>query len=216
MPPLTDDVIQTIQSAARLLTGHRRRQFQAETALQYWDGSARQAEVVFGWGREAVSTGLNELRTGIRCLDASRSRGRKKTEELCPEIEGHIRRLVDPQAQADPEFQTALAFTRITAKAVRDALLALPELAGRVPSRPTVGDVLNRLGYRLRRVLKTRPEKKPRDRRHLPKSSRRPDAIGSRPGHAEDLARHQGPGQGRRVLPRRPGEGERTGQGTRP
>jgi hypothetical protein len=160
MTPLTNDVIQTIQSAARLLTGPRRRQFQAETTLRYCDGSARQAEVVFGWGREAVSTGLNELRTGIRCLDACHLRGRKKTEELCPEIEGHIRRLVDPQAQADPKFQTALAFTRITAKAVRDALLAIPELTGRVPSRQTVGDVLNRLGYRLRRVLKTRPEKK--------------------------------------------------------
>lgn len=160
MTTLSDDVIQTIQSAARWLTGHRRRRFQAETARQYCDGSARQAEVVFGWGRDAVATGIHELRTGIRCLDASRLRGRKKTEELCPEIEGHIRRLVDPHAQADPKFQTDRAFTRITAKFVRDALLARPELEGRVPSRQTVGDMLNRLGYRLRRVLKARPEKK--------------------------------------------------------
>lgn len=160
MTPLPDDVIQTIQSAAKLLTGHRRRQFQAETTLKYCDGSARQAEVVFGWGRDAVATGLHERRTGIRCLEACHLRGRKKTEELCPDIEGHIRRLVDPQAQADPKFQTDRAFTRITAKFVRDALLARPELAGRVPSRQTVGDVLNRLGYCLRPVLKARPEKK--------------------------------------------------------
>jgi len=160
MAVLTDDVIQTIQSAARLLTGPKRRRFQAETALTYCNGSARQAEKVFGWGRAAVDTGLNELRTGIRCLDAFERRGRKKSEELCPELLDHIHRLVEPQAQADPKFQTPFAFTRITAKAVRDALQAVPELKDAVPCRQTVGELLNRLGYRLRRVLKTRPEKK--------------------------------------------------------
>jgi Rhodopirellula transposase DDE domain len=160
MVTLTEDVIQTIQSAAKLLAGHKRRQFQAETALKYCDGSARQAEKVFGWGRVAVDTGLHELRTGIRCLDAYELRGRKKSEELCPKLIDYIHGLVEPQAQADPKFQTSFAFTRITAKAVRDALQAVPDLKDAVPCRQTVGELLNRLGYRLRRVLKTRPEKK--------------------------------------------------------
>ena len=159
MAQLTEDVIQTIQSAAQLLTGYRRRQFQAETVVKYCNGSAREAETTFGWGRAAVVTGLGELRSGIRCLDACHLRGRKKSEELCPKLEDHVHRLVEPQAQADPKFQTTLAFTRITAKAVRDALKAEPELKGFVPSRQTVGRLLNRLGYRLRRVLKARPEK---------------------------------------------------------
>lgn len=160
MAALTEDTILTIQSAAKLLTGYRRRQFQAEMALKYCHGSARRAETAFGWARAAVETGLHERRTGIRCLDASNCRGRKKTEELCPKLEDHIHRLVDPQAQADPKFQTTLAFTRVTAKAVREALQAEPELEGSVPCRQTVGRVLNRLGYRLRRVLKARPKKK--------------------------------------------------------
>jgi ABC-type transporter Mla subunit MlaD len=160
MTRLADDVVQTIQSAAKLLSGHKRRRLQAESAIKYCSGSARQAEVIFGWGREAVNTGLNELRTGIRCLDAYELRGRKKTEELCPQLEEQIHRLVDPLAQADPKFQTTLAYTRITAKAVRDALQGVPELKDIVPCRQTVGVMLNRLGYRLRRVLKARPEKK--------------------------------------------------------
>jgi hypothetical protein len=159
MSALTEDVIQTIQSAARLLTGHKRRQFQAEMAVKYCNGSARQAETTFGWGRAAVDTGLNERRTGIHCQDAYELRGRKKSEELCPNLEEHIHRLVEPQAQADPKFQTTLAYTRITAKAVRDALQTVPELKGFVPCRQTVGRLLNRLGYRLQRVLKARPEK---------------------------------------------------------
>jgi len=177
MAALTEDVIQTIQSAAKLLTGHKRRRIHAETALKYFNGSARQAEKVFGWGRAAVDTGLNELRTGIRCLDAFELRGRKKSEELCPKLIDHIHRLVEPQAQADPKFQTPFAFTRITAKAVRDALQAIPELQDAVPCRQTVGELLNRIGYRLRRVLKARPEKKfPKPTR----SSKTSKPLGSR------------------------------------
>ena len=160
MPAITDEVVPTLLLAATLLTGHKRRRFQAEVALQYCGGSARRAESAFGWGRDAVETGLNELRTGIRCVEDFESRGRKTTEAVHPELEGHVRRLVDPHAQADPKFQTAFAFTRVTARAVRDALLAVPELAGKVPCRQTVGDILDRLGYRLRRVLKARPAKK--------------------------------------------------------
>jgi hypothetical protein len=158
--PLTDETRATIQSAAKLLTGYRRRRFQAEVATRYCAGSARRAETQFGWGRAAVETGLHELRSGIRCLDAYHLRGRKATEELCPAMEDHIRRLVDPQSQADPKFQTTLAFTRITAKAVREELQSHPELKDFVPGRQTVGRLLNRLGYRLRRVLKARPEKR--------------------------------------------------------
>lgn len=160
MASISNDTLEAIKSAAKLLTSFKRRQFQAEMALKYCTGSARVAETTFGWGRDAVETGLNEKRSGIRCLDAYHLRGRKKAEERCPQLETHVHRLVEPQAQADPKFQTSLAFTRVTAKAVRDALQAEPELNGFVPGRQTVGRLLNRLGYRLRRVLKARPEKK--------------------------------------------------------
>lgn len=169
----TDDARRAILLAATLLTGYKRRRFQAEMAHTYCGGSARLAETTFGWGRDAVHTGLNELRSGIRCAEDFESRGRTTTEECHPALVEHIRRLVDPHAQADPKFQTAFAYTRITAKAVRDALLAIPELAGAVPSRQTVGDILNRLGYKLRRVLKARPQKSsPRPTPSSPTSSR--------------------------------------------
>jgi len=69
MAAMTDDVVPTLLLAATLLTGHKRRRFQAEVALQYCGGSARRAESAFGWGRDAVHTGPNELRSGIRCVE---------------------------------------------------------------------------------------------------------------------------------------------------
>jgi transposase len=129
---------------------------------------------VFGWGRDAVHTGLNELRTGIRCLDAVHLRGRKKTEDRCPALAEQIHRLVEPTAQADPKFQTAFAYTRVTAEAVRNALKIQDDVKNDVPCRQTVGRILNRLGYSLRRVLKTRPEKKSPKRMPSSPTSTRP------------------------------------------
>ena len=157
---LTDAVRETIKSAARKLTGFQRRKFQAEVAAQYCRGSARQAERTFGWGRDAVLTGLNELRTGIRCLDNFSDRGRHKTEERCPALAAQIRAIVEPQSQADPKFQTPLAFTRMTAKAVCEQVAAQAGPQQRVPAERTMYDILNRMGYRLRRVRKAKPQKK--------------------------------------------------------
>lgn len=67
-------------------------------AHQYCGGSARLAETTFGWGRDVVRTGLNELRSGIRCVDDFESRGRPTTEDKHPAMEEHICRLVDPHA----------------------------------------------------------------------------------------------------------------------
>jgi Rhodopirellula transposase DDE domain len=154
---LSEAARETIKSGARKLTGFLRRQFQAEVALQYCAGSARQAERVFGWGRDAVNTGLNELCSGIRCEDNFADRGRQKTEERHPELVEQIRAIVDPVSQADPKLQTPLAFTRITAKVVCHRLAAQ---TSNVPSDRTMHDILNRLGYCLRRVRKSKPQKR--------------------------------------------------------
>ena len=72
-----------------------------------------------------------------------------------------IHALVDPASQADPKFQTPLAFTRLTAKAVHQHLAAHAQGRDRpVPAERTVHSILNRLGYRLRRVRKSKPQKR--------------------------------------------------------
>jgi hypothetical protein len=167
---LTSSMRDTIRSAAKSLKGFPRRQFQAEMAIKYCRGSARRAENVFGWGRDAVNTGLHERRTGIRCWDNFSARGRRKTEDRFPEIASRIHALVEPESQADPKFQTPFAYTRMTAQAVHEQLAAHSCDADHpVPAVRTLRYILNRLGYRLRRVRKTKPEKK--SRRPTPSSS---------------------------------------------
>ena len=157
---LSASAVQDIRLAAKKLTGFKRREFQAEMAIKYCNSSPRLAETRFGWDRNTVAKALGEKRTGIRCLDNYSQRGRKRTEELNPEIQQAIVELAEPHAQADPKFQTTLAYTRVTATAVRTELLKDPKLARHVPSRETVGAILNRLNYRIRPVKKTDPEKR--------------------------------------------------------
>ena len=157
---LSPSALQDIRLAAKKLTGFERREFQAEMALKYCNGSPRLSETRFGWDRNTVAKALGEKRTGVRCLDNYSQRGRKRTEELNPEIKKAIVKLADPQAQADPKFQTTLAYTRVTATAMREQLLKDPKLAKDVPCRETVGVILNRLNYRIRPVKKTEPEKR--------------------------------------------------------
>ena len=49
MDTLTEQQISTIKDAASKLTGAKRREFQAQVALDYVEGSPRQAERMFGW-----------------------------------------------------------------------------------------------------------------------------------------------------------------------
>ena len=167
---LKRDVIGTIRSGAMKLTGIKRRRFLAEIALKYCNGNPRVTEQKFGFSRAAVETGLGEQRSGLRCVDAFRLRGRKKSEDQSPRLVEEIRQLVEPTAQAAPKFQTTLAYTRITAEKVRGQLLQIDGVRQDVPCRQTIGTVLNRLGCRLRSVLKTKPQKK--CRRPTPSSRR--------------------------------------------
>lgn len=150
---LLDDTIKsTFQDAAKKLTGHRKRDFMAKVAQDYLAGSARKAERVFGWNRHSVQLGLHERRTGLTCVDNYRARGRHKSEQRLPDLAVEINALVDAQTQADPKFQSTFAYARISARTVRVALIEHQGYTeAQLPTRQTIGEILNRLGYRLKK-----------------------------------------------------------------
>lgn len=153
--------IADLRLAASKLKGKARRTFQAEMALKYCGGSARRAERLFGWDRRAVECGLGELRTGIACVGAqSAYGGRPRWEESHPEAAAVLRELAEAHAQQDPTFRTSLAFTRLTVKAALEALRAEGIEEEELPSPSTLAEILNRMGYRLRQVVKAKPQKK--------------------------------------------------------
>jgi hypothetical protein len=159
--PVGEPIKALLKDAASKLTGAKRRAFVARTTIELFDGCARKAERWFGWNRQAITLGMHELRTGIECVGNYQASGRRKTEETMPELEGDIRSIADRESHADPRLKTTLAYTRLSASAVRAALIEQKGYSeDELPSVRTISTVLNRLGYRLRSVRKTVPPKK--------------------------------------------------------
>jgi Rhodopirellula transposase DDE domain len=135
---LSPSQIADLRLAASKMSGPKRRAFEAEMTLKYCGGNPLLAESIFGWGRHTVEVGLAERRTGIMCLGAqSAFSGRNRWEDEQPEAAAALRRLAEAHAQQDPTFRTTLAYTRLT-----------------------MAEVLNRMGFRLRKVVKAKPQKK--------------------------------------------------------
>src|SRR5215510_3190016 len=159
--PLRPSQIADLRLAASKMTGATRRAFQAEMALKYYGGNPLLAETIFGWGRHTVAVGLAERRTGLLCLGAQAAfSGRKRWEDTQPEAAATLSRLAEAHAQQDPTFRTTLAYTRLTAQSALEALRAQGYGTDQLPSPSTMAAVLNRLGFRLRKVVKAKPQKK--------------------------------------------------------
>jgi hypothetical protein len=160
-PLLTPSQIADLRLAASKLSGPERRSFEAEMTLKYCEGNPLMAEAVFGWGRQTVALGLAERRSGIICVGAQAAcSGRKRWEEQPPQAAQALRQLAEAHAQQDPPFRTSLTYTRLTAQAALQTLREQGYPQQQLPSPSTMAEVLNRMGYRLRKVVKAKPQKK--------------------------------------------------------
>ena len=178
--PLSSSQIEDLRLAASKLLGAGRRSFQAEMALKYCEGSARLAETVFGWGRNNVELGLAEHRTGITCKGAQAAfGGAKRWEERFPEAATALQQLAEVHAQQDPSFLTMIAYTRLTAAEAIKQLQLQGYAEEQVPAASTMALILNRMGYRLRPVVKAKPQKK--------SQKRMPSLITSKPKTSKQI-----------------------------
>src|SRR6516165_5944383 len=153
---LRDLLIETADS----LSGTERRRFLANTLNKLQLGQ-RQAASLFGWGRDTLRKAGHEMRTGLTCADAFGLRGRKPVEFHLPHLFDDLRDLVQDHLQTDPTFQTTGLYCRLSAHAVRKQLIARGGYTDeQLPSVQTIAAKLNVLGFRLRTVAKSRPQKK--------------------------------------------------------
>lgn len=152
-----------IRSAARRLKGRERRLFIAEVTIELCEGSERLSEARFGWGRETASKGMRELREGV-VIERAAGGGRPNWEQRDPPLAADIREIVEPKTQTDPELKSGRRYTNFSAGEVRKALIEQKGYREEdVPAERTLRDILNRMGYRLKRIQKGRPLKKTKE-----------------------------------------------------
>lgn len=160
---LTEDLKRLLIDTAKQLKGSARRQFMARTVKALGFGGASKAERECGWNRKTIRKGMHEVESGIRCLDAFGTRGRKLAEEHLPHLLVNIRAIVDGQSQTDPQFKNNRLYTRLSAPEVRRQLIAKCGYTDEeLPTATTIGTKLNQLGYYPTRVAKSKPKKSSR------------------------------------------------------
>lgn len=157
---VTEELRSTYIETAKLLKGSDRRVFMARIVKSFGRGGQLLAESRLGWNRGTIRKGLRELESGKRYADNFSARGRKRIEEHLPDLLSDIREIVDHQSQTDPTFQTHRLYTRLSAAEVRRQLIRQKGYCdSQLPSEETIRLKLNQLGYRLRNVQKSRPQK---------------------------------------------------------
>jgi len=153
-------IVELIARLVKRIEWSERRRAMADVTLTLLEGKARIAEEVFGWGRSTVKLGIEELKSGMVCVNDLSRRRKPKTEEKCPELLRAIRLIMDPASQAQSHLRTSFSYTNVTAKSVRSTLVENGWNEAELPSVRTISNILNRQNYRLRRVEKSQVKKK--------------------------------------------------------
>jgi hypothetical protein len=150
-----------LKKALKFLKGNDKRLFAASIALEYGYGGESYVAGEFNMGRDTIRKGIHELKSGIRCEDAVNMRGRKSIDIYLPEIKNDIKKIIDSQSQTDPKFDSNRLYTRLTTKEVRKQLI---DKAGycdeELPTNQTINNLINELGYSMKKVQKVKPLKK--------------------------------------------------------
>jgi hypothetical protein len=157
---ISNEVVELVARLVGMIPWPERRSAMGDVTISLLDGKPRVAENVFGWNRNTAELGMKEFESGISCLDDLSNRRKPKTEEKFPELLADITEIMEPFSRSDSHLRTTLLYTNMTAKSVREALLRKGWSEDELPTIRTISNILNRRGYRLRRVENTKVQKK--------------------------------------------------------
>jgi len=158
---LTKELKAIIVETEQVLKGYERRVYRAKIVKLLGNGGQRRAEKEFGWDRGTIRKGLEELGGKFGYLDQFRQRGRKPAEHHLPNLLKDIEAVAAAVSQTDPTFRTTRLYLRLSAAAVRKQLIEQKGYRDEeLPGEDTIRAKLNKLGYSLKKVRKSRPLKK--------------------------------------------------------
>jgi hypothetical protein len=154
-----------IKSAVKRLKGPERRMYQAEVCRELCESQPRRAEKRFGWCRNAVKKGLEEITQKEAGKEVATTVRRpyaiaRRSEVKNPQLALDIQLIVEPKTQCDPEMKSTRVYTNMTSKEVRQSLLDMGYTEEEAPAERTIRDILQRMNYRLKRIQKSKPIKK--------------------------------------------------------
>ena len=83
--------------------------------------------------------------------------GRKRITSTYPELEADIRKIIEEKLYVDPHFQTEQLFCSLTIDQVMMKLLETRKYKEKFISRSSLGNLLNKMKYNLKKVKRNKP-----------------------------------------------------------
>ena len=152
-----DIVIDTVKK----LKGHDKRVALAHISDAYGHGGQTFVAKEFNAGRDTIRKGIREVNSGFKCEDAFNLRGRRVIADKLPELKEDLEDIIDSQCQTDPKFQSTRLYTHLTVSEIRKQLIGEKGYEDtELPTNQTLNTIVNGLGYKLKKVQKTKPLKK--------------------------------------------------------
>lgn len=158
-----EKLLPSLRQASQGLTEGERRRFLGQLVLDIGRGGQRLVSMTLGISRHTLRKGIQEIESGEIKENKYHERGRYKTEQLQVELVESLRKIVDGASQTDPQFKSTRLYTRLSARSVKEALIEQGYDESEIPSKGTIYNIMKRMGYKRRKVAKTKPKKNQSD-----------------------------------------------------
>lgn len=96
----------------------------------------------------------------IEVISNKHNCGRRKITSLYPELENDIKVIIEGRLYTDPHFETEQLFCSLTIDQIMEELIKKEKYKLGFISRSSLANLLNKMGYNLKKVKRTKPLKK--------------------------------------------------------
>lgn len=100
------------------------------------------------------------VRDNLEIISNKNKCGRKKITEKYPELKNDIEKIIDGKLYTDPHLEKEQLFCSLTIDEVMRKLLNLGKYSVKFISRSSLANLLNEMGYNLKKVKRNKPLKK--------------------------------------------------------
>lgn len=113
-----------------------------------------------GHSRAFISKCRDIVKNNLEIVSNKDKSGRKSITIKYPNLKNDIDSIVDKYSSTDPKFKSEKRYVRLTIKEIRNELITNYGYPNNFISKTTLGELLNKMGYNLKKVQKSKPLKK--------------------------------------------------------
>ena len=115
---------------------------------------------IFGISRVTIRKAIKLFKKEIVYYPTTETRGRKKLTEIYPCLEKDITKVIENSLSTDPKFKTEKQYVNMTVKEIKKQLIETGKYEENSFCNSSLNNILNEMGYDLKKVKKTKPLKK--------------------------------------------------------